>query len=154
MGRDHQTNSIELHKENSLNRESFIRKIRKHANKDKLLINLKILKVSENLAEKLKEAGLLHNKREWTESSNNRKKNPKKSTGSTQRCRGIFPNVGLAEMEKKEGKGKEVETEVNALEQGFSVTSPNVIRKESSKVNEKTKDHLSSQVNLVVWEAQ
>ena len=57
-------NLIELHKENSLNSESFIRKIRKHAFKDKLLSNLEIPKVSENLAEKLKEASLLQNKRE------------------------------------------------------------------------------------------
>ena len=129
-------NLIKLHKENSLNNESFIRKIEKHVFKDKLLSNLEIPKVSENLAEKLKEAGLLQNKREWTESINNRKKKPKEEIGSIQRSRGIGSDGGLAEMQKKEGKGKEVKTKVNTLEQANSGTFPNVMRKENSELNE------------------
>ncbi|CAG8559632.1 6571_t:CDS:2, partial [Gigaspora rosea] len=127
---------IELHKENSLNSESFIRKIGKHAFKDKLLNNLEIPKVSENLAEKLKEAGLLQNKREWTENINNRKKKPKEEIRSTQRSKVSGSDGGLAEIQKKEGKGKEVETEVNTLEQAISGTPLNVMRKESSELNE------------------
>jgi len=129
-------NLIELHKENSLNSESFIKKIRKHAFKDKLLNNLEIPKVSENLAEKLKEAGLLQNKREWTENINNRKMKPKEEVRSTQRSKVSGSDGGLAEIQKKEGKGKEVETEVNTLEQAISGTTPNVMRKENSELNE------------------
>ena len=100
-------NLAELHKNNRLNRENFIKEIEKRSRKKETPINLEITRLVENLAEKLKEAGLIQSKGEWTGIKSKSERLLEEKINGVQIDSGSILGKDLGEPSRKKGNGKE-----------------------------------------------